>query len=97
MALFRSHGIDPRSGSLTEPAPKAPGIYEQQALGFNYRMTDSTRRSASADAAASMTFVAARGGVAARYDELLADLPVVPVAARHDIRPGIYVIEVVLS
>ena len=39
-ALLRSHGItrDPRR-SASRP-PTAPWYYEQQVLGFNYRMTD---------------------------------------------------------
>ena len=39
-ALLRSHGITRDPGAMLQRAPEGPWYYEQQALGFNYRMTD---------------------------------------------------------
>lgn len=40
LRLFRNHGIERDPAFFTGEKPAAPWLYEQQALGFNYRMTD---------------------------------------------------------
>jgi dTDP-4-amino-4,6-dideoxygalactose transaminase len=56
-------------------APDGPWYYEQQLLGFNYRMTDLQAALGLSQAARLDEYVARRHALAARYDALLADLP----------------------
>jgi UDP-4-amino-4,6-dideoxy-N-acetyl-beta-L-altrosamine transaminase len=83
MAMFRSHGItrDPArfQGNNRESdnciAP-APWYYEQQLLGFNYRMTDIQAALGLSQLDRIDQFIERRRAIAARYDHLLADLPI---------------------
>ncbi len=74
MALLRSHGItrDPRM--MTHPSD-GPWYYQQIALGFNYRMTDIQAALGASQMSRLSAFVAHRQELAARYDWLLAGLP----------------------
>ena len=89
MQLLRTHGITREPGDMTR-APDGPWYYEQVALGFNYRMTDVQAALGLSQMARVDAYVAARNWLAARYDALLARLPVVApwqhpdgVSARH--------------
>jgi UDP-4-amino-4,6-dideoxy-N-acetyl-beta-L-altrosamine transaminase len=76
MAMFRSHGItrDP----LRMHRPNAPPWhYEQQMLGFNYRMTDIHAVLGISQLRRLPEYVASRNALARRYDSILQALPLV--------------------
>jgi UDP-4-amino-4,6-dideoxy-N-acetyl-beta-L-altrosamine transaminase len=76
---LRTHGItrDPAEMPL---AGDEPWHYEQQELGFNYRMSDVQAALGNSQMDRIESFVARRRQLAAAYDSLLdeADLPVIP-------------------
>ena len=74
MELLRSHGITREPGEMHQ-APDGPWYYEQIALGYNYRMTDIQAALGLSQMSRLEEFVARRQQLAARYDTLLADLP----------------------
>jgi UDP-4-amino-4,6-dideoxy-N-acetyl-beta-L-altrosamine transaminase len=76
MALLRSHGVT-RDPALLETAAPGDWYYEQQALGFNYRLTDIQAALGLSQLARLEQFIARRRAIAAHYDSLLADLAVV--------------------
>lgn len=81
MAMFRSHGIT-RDPALLFNESKGPWYYEQQILGFNYRMTDIQAALGSSQLTRIDTYVAQRNALARRYDLALKDLPLtLPVVA----------------
>lgn len=75
MRLDRSHGVtrDPMLMTATEAAP---WYYEQQRLGFNYRLTDIAAALGLSQLSALPSFIARRRQIAAAYDEALSSLPV---------------------
>jgi UDP-4-amino-4,6-dideoxy-N-acetyl-beta-L-altrosamine transaminase len=76
---LRSHGITRDPAQLQQPAP-GPWYYEQQELGFNYRMTDLQAALGSSQLTRLDAFVARRAKLVARYNCLFADLPCVSQA-----------------
>lgn len=76
---FRSHGITrdatrfERRSMHEDPAPY---YYEQQSLGFNYRMTDIHAALGMSQLSRLDEFIKRRNELARRYDDLLASLPV---------------------
>lgn len=76
MSLYRSHGVT-RDPALMTHAPDGPWYYQQVALGFNYRMTELQGALGLSQLARLDEYVARRHAIARRYDERLADLPVV--------------------
>lgn len=74
MALLRSHGITRDPARMTH-APDGPWYYQQIDLGFNYRMTELQAALGVSQMARLDDYVARRHALAARYDTLLADLP----------------------
>lgn len=83
--LLRSHGNTREPEELSQP-PEGPWVYEQHALGFNYRLTDVQAALGTAQMARLSAFHARREELAARYPGLLAgmnlELPVVPEGRR---------------
>lgn len=82
MAMLRSHGItrDPArfqgQGDEPENAPtSAPWYYEQQMLGFNYRMTDIQATLGTSQLGRLDAYIERRNALALRYDLALKDLP----------------------
>lgn len=75
MALLRSHGITRDTAQMTH-APDGPWYYQQIDLGFNYRMTEMQAALGVSQMARLDDYVARRHAIAARYDTLLADLPI---------------------
>lgn len=73
--LLRSHGITRDPKEMTHP-PDGSWYYQQVALGFNYRMTELQAALGLSQIARLDGYVTTRHKLAARYDELLADLPV---------------------
>lgn len=76
MALLRSHGIT-RDESQMSHVSDGPWYYQQIDLGFNYRMTDLQAALGISQMDRLDDYVAKRHVIAGRYDELLADIPVV--------------------
>lgn len=74
MALLRSHGMT-RDPSRLERTDEGAWYYEQQALGFNYRLTDLQAALGTSQMRKLDGWIARRHEVADRYDRLLAELP----------------------
>lgn len=75
LGLLRSHGMV-RDPADLEDQGQGAWYYEQHALGFNYRITDIQAALGLSQLGRLDAFVARRRAIAARYDTLLADLPV---------------------
>jgi UDP-4-amino-4,6-dideoxy-N-acetyl-beta-L-altrosamine transaminase len=76
LQLLRTHGITRDPAELQCDAPGA-WYYEQQSLGFNYRMTDLQAALGLSQLTRLGAMQAARTELADRYDHLLAELPIV--------------------
>jgi len=74
LTLYRSHGITRDPEKMTRAAD-GPWYYQQIDLGYNYRMTDLQAALGYSQMQRLDAFVARRREIAARYDELLRDLP----------------------
>lgn len=75
MMRLRTHGITREAGQMTH-APDGPWFYQQIDLGYNYRMTDIHATLGLSQMKRLSEYVAKRHGIAERYGELLAKLPV---------------------
>ena len=75
MELFRSHGIT-RDPTLLHESDPAGWYYEQQHLGYNYRMTDINAALGLSQMDRLTQFVERRREIASVYDRAFADLPV---------------------
>ncbi|MXU66610.1 UDP-4-amino-4,6-dideoxy-N-acetyl-beta-L-altrosamine transaminase [Oceanomicrobium pacificus] len=71
---LRTHGIT-REASRYQQADDGPWYYEQQALGYNYRITDIQAALGTSQMTRLSEIITARHSIAARYDQLLAELP----------------------
>jgi UDP-4-amino-4,6-dideoxy-N-acetyl-beta-L-altrosamine transaminase len=76
LQLLRSHGMT-REGAELQQAPEGPWVYEQQLLGFNYRLTDLQAALGSAQLRRLDAMHARRAALADRYDRLLGGLPLI--------------------
>lgn len=74
LGLLRSHGITRDPALMTKPMD-GPWYYQQVALGLNYRMTDMQAALGASQMTRLSHYVTRRHEIAARYNELLADLP----------------------
>lgn len=74
LARLRSHGIT-RDTALMQGESDGPWYYQQLELGYNYRMTDIQAALGYSQWQRLAVFLARRRALAARYDALLADLP----------------------
>jgi UDP-4-amino-4,6-dideoxy-N-acetyl-beta-L-altrosamine transaminase len=72
--LLRSHGMVRETNEL-ERAPEGPWYYEQQALGFNYRLTDLQASLGLSQLGRIDAMQVRRQALADHYDDLLRDLP----------------------
>ena len=89
MALLRSHGITRDPARMTHEAD-GPWYYQQIDLGYNYRMTELQAALGVSQMARLDDYVARRHELAARYDLLLADLPVTRPWQRPDSYSGLH-------
>ena len=83
MNMHRSHGVT-RDPALMKNAPEGGWYYEMVTLGYNYRMTEMQAALGLSQMDRLAEFVAARNRLAARYDSLLADLPLTRPAQLAD-------------
>ena len=95
LRLYRSHGITREPAELQQASPGG-WYYEQQVLGFNYRLTDIQAALGLSQLTRLDTLIASRQALAARYDNLLANLPLQPLRQQTDRTSGyhLYVIQV---
>lgn len=89
MALLRSHGITRDPAQMTHAAD-GPWYYQQIDLGFNYRMTELQAALGVSQLQRLDQFVARRHELAARYDQLLAALPVTTPWQHPDSYSGLH-------
>ena len=83
MRLYRSHGVS-RPDTQSKQLTKAPWIYEQTQLGYNYRMTDIHAALGLSQMQRLDEFILRRRQIAQRYDEQLRDLPfTLPIQEKH--------------
>ena len=75
MRLDRTHGIT-RDPAQLQHEDVGPWYYEQQRLGFNYRMTDICAALGLSQLTRIEEFIARRREIAGAYDAAFADLPV---------------------
>jgi UDP-4-amino-4,6-dideoxy-N-acetyl-beta-L-altrosamine transaminase len=75
MNILRSHGITRDPAQMTHP-PDGPWYYQQIALGFNYRITDLQAALGISQMSRLDEYVVRRHKLAARYNDLLAGLPI---------------------
>ena len=73
---LRSHGISREELSFINPS-HGPWYYEQQSLGFNYRITDLQCALGLSQLARVESFVQKRNEIANKYHELLQNLPLI--------------------
>ncbi len=89
MTELRSHGIV-REVERFERPPAGPWVYEQQQLGFNYRMTDLEAALGLSQLERLEAIVAERNRLLQRYRELLADLPVQLLDVPEDVLSSVH-------
>lgn len=89
MALYRSHGITRDETQMTEPS-HGSWYYQQIELGYNYRMTELQAALGISQMNRLEYFITARHALAARYDELLANLPVITPYQHPDSFSGLH-------
>jgi UDP-4-amino-4,6-dideoxy-N-acetyl-beta-L-altrosamine transaminase len=95
MAMLRSHGIT-RDAARFEQEPAGPWYYEQQMLGFNYRLTDLQAALGSSQLSRLDEYIDRRNALALRYDQALQGLPLLLPTVRPENRSAfhIYVVRV---
>lgn len=98
MDLLRSHGVTRNPELMTHEAD-GPWYYQQVELGFNYRMTELQAALGVSQLERLDDYVAQRNTLAARYDDLLAELPVMTPWQHPDSYSGrhLYVIRLQLD
>lgn len=89
MMELRSHGITKDEARFERTAP-GPWSYEQQNLGFNYRMTDLQAALGLSQLERLDVIVAERNHQLQRYRELLADLPVKLLEVPKDVLSSVH-------
>lgn len=77
LLLLRSHGMTRDPAKMTGES-EGLWYYQQVALGFNYRLTDIQAALGKSQLQRLGDFTRRRAALAARYDALLADLPLTP-------------------
>jgi UDP-4-amino-4,6-dideoxy-N-acetyl-beta-L-altrosamine transaminase len=82
LSMLRTHGIT-RDESKMSKSPDGPWYYEQQVLGFNYRMTDLQAALGITQLSRINQFLAQRRDIERRYDAELANLPLSLPAKSH--------------
>jgi UDP-4-amino-4,6-dideoxy-N-acetyl-beta-L-altrosamine transaminase len=89
MAELRSHGIV-RDPERFQRLPAGPWVYEQQQLGFNFRITDLQAALGLSQLQRLEAIVAERNQLLQSYRELLADLPVRLLDVPEDVLSAVH-------
>jgi len=89
MAELRSHGIV-REAERFKQIAAGPWVYEQQQLGFNYRITDIQAALGLSQLQRLDGIVAERNRLLQRYRELLADLPLQLLEVPKDVLSSVH-------
>ncbi|MEL6682518.1 MAG: UDP-4-amino-4,6-dideoxy-N-acetyl-beta-L-altrosamine transaminase, partial [Pseudomonadota bacterium] len=89
MELARSHGVTRRS-DLMQDKGADPWVYEQLALGYNYRMTDLHAALGVSQMDRLSDYIDARHAIRERYDAALADLPLILPYQHPDQRSALH-------
>jgi UDP-4-amino-4,6-dideoxy-N-acetyl-beta-L-altrosamine transaminase len=89
MAELRSHGIVRDAKRFERPAA-GPWVYEQQQLGFNYRITDIQASLGLSQLERLDEIVTERNRQLQRYRELLTDLPVKLLVVPEDVLSSVH-------
>jgi UDP-4-amino-4,6-dideoxy-N-acetyl-beta-L-altrosamine transaminase len=89
MADLRSHGITKDEARFERPAP-GPWSYEQQDLGFNYRMTDLQAALGLSQLQRLEAIVAERQRLLEQYRVLLVDLPLRLLEIPQDVHSALH-------
>ena len=89
MAELRSHGIVREPERFEQPAA-GPWVYEQQQLGFNYRITDLQAALGLSQLQRLDEIVFERNRQFQRYKELLADLPIQLLKVPDDVLSSVH-------
>lgn len=95
MRSLRSHGITREEGEM-RGGSDGPWYYQQLTLGYNYRMTDLQAALGLSQLKRLDAYVARRRALAARYDRLLADLPLMTPYRDPDAESAMHLYVVVL-
>jgi UDP-4-amino-4,6-dideoxy-N-acetyl-beta-L-altrosamine transaminase len=93
---LRSHGINQDSAAMIEPSPGA-WYYEQQSLGFNYRLTDIQAALGLSQLQRLDQFVVRRQEIFDRYQENLQDIPLQCPIAQTQSSHHLYVVRLNLE
>ena len=96
MADLRSHGITKDEARFEHTAP-GPWSYEQQELGFNYRMTDVQAALGLSQLGRLKAIVSERQRLLERYHLLLAGLPLRLLEIPDDVRSALHLAVIRLS
>jgi len=75
LLLLRSHGMEHDPDKMLEGPHEGPWYYEQQILGFNYRMTDFQAALLCSQLGKIDKFIARRKEIVAKYNEAFKDIP----------------------
>ncbi len=103
LRLFRSHGATKENILLPELALDAEGrpnpwYYEQQVLGYNYRLTDLQAALGSSQLLRVEGFLKKRRALAARYDQALGDLDFIrPLDRRSNVAHAFHLYPVLID
>lgn len=89
MALLRSHGVTRDPALMTHEAD-GPWYYQQVDLGFNYRMTELQAALGVSQMTRLDSYIARRHELARRYDEKLAQLPLLTPWQHPDSYSGLH-------
>lgn len=96
MVELRSHGIT-KDVERFESQPAGPWVYEQQQLGFNYRLTD-IQAALGLSQLQSLEFVVVeRNRLYKRYQDLLADLPLRLLEIPKEVRSSVHLAVIYLE
>ncbi|MBE5892068.1 MAG: UDP-4-amino-4,6-dideoxy-N-acetyl-beta-L-altrosamine transaminase [Lachnospiraceae bacterium] len=99
LSLFRTHGITKVPSEMLEE-PEGIWYYEQQELGYNYRITDFQAALITSQMSKLDRFVARRKEIVARYNEAFAELPEIIIQkeiSRADTCRHLYIIQLDLE
>ena len=89
MFKLRSHGIT-KDAERFENQPAGPWVYEQQLLGFNYRLTDIQAALGLSQLKRLEFVVVERNRLYKRYQDLLADLPLQLLEIPKEVRSSVH-------